>query len=462
MKLWKPESQADRKKPESQADRKGSALHFHQSGSSEQFPPVFAGQGAGKRQYKRAKGVYAIYRSYTSALHALRSNILRSLLTSLGIIIGVGAVIMMISISEGNSAAINQRLSTLNPSQLTIRSAGARTGGVSKGAGSLQSLTQADADAIGQLPNVSAVSPIINSSGQAIFGNTNWQTSIQGVYPSYQQIGSWQMQEGNFISDGDEQGRGTVAVLGQTVVDNLFSAGVDPVGQQIRINNVSFTVVGVLASKGSTGFGANADDIIFVPFSTAQQRLSGGSFVGSIVLTADNTNDVNSVQNSVETLLEQRHRITNPLLDDFTIQNASQLLSTVQASNQSLTILLVSVAAISLIVGGIGIMNIMLVSVTERTREIGIRIAIGARPRDVMTQFLIEALMLSILGGAVGLLLGPIGAAVLSRTNNYPFVVDPSSILIAFGVAAIVGIVFGFYPAQRAARMDPIVALRTE
>jgi len=427
---------------------------------SSQSLPTFA--QFGKQQYTRAKGLTAMYRSYASAAHALRANILRSLLTSLGIIIGVGAVIMMISISEGNSAAINQRLSKLNPSQLTIRSASAITGGVSKGAGSQQSLTQADANAIGQLPNVSAVSPIINTPGQVIFGNQNWQTTIQGVYPSYQQIGSWQMQEGNFISSGDEQGSSSVAVLGQTVVDNVFPAGTDPVGQQIRINNVSLTVVGVLASKGSTGFGANADDIIFVPFSTAMQRFSRSTYVGSIVLTADNTNDVNSVQNSVQTLLEQRHHITNPLLDDFTIQNASQLLSTVQASNQSLTILLVSVAAISLVVGGIGIMNIMLVSVTERTREIGIRIAIGARPRDVMTQFLIEALMLSILGGAVGLLLGPIGAVIMSHTNGYPFVLDPSSILIAFGVAAIVGIVFGFYPAQRAARMDPIVALRTE
>ena len=417
----------------------------------------------GKQQYRRVRGIPAIFMSLKSAVRALRANILRSLLTSLGIIIGVGAVIMMISISEGKSASINQRLSTLNPLQLTIRPGSARSAGnVRQGGGTLQSLTQADADAIAQQPGVTAASPVINANGQIIFSNQNWQTSIQGVYPDYQQIGSWTMQEGSFISDSDEQSGKNVAVLGQTVVDNLFSAGIDPVGQQVRISNVPFTVVGTLASKGSTGFGANADDIVFIPLSTAMQRLNHSQYVNSIVLTANNPANVNNVQNEVQQLLEQRHNITNSLLDDFTIQNLSQVLSTVQSANQSLTILLVSVAAISLVVGGIGIMNIMLVSVTERTREIGIRIAVGARPRDVMTQFLIEALVLSILGGAIGALLGPIGAVLMSRTNGFPFVLDPLSILLAFGVAALVGIIFGFYPAQRAARLDPIVALRTE
>lgn len=417
----------------------------------------------GKRQYRRVRGLPAIFMSLKSAVRALRANILRSLLTSLGIIIGVGAVIMMISISEGNSASINQRLSTLNPLQLTIRPGSARSAGnVRQGGGTLQSLTQADADAIAQQPGVTAASPVINANGQIIFSNQNWQTSIQGVYPDYQQIGSWTMQEGSFISDSDEQSAKNVAILGQTVVDNLFSAGIDPVGQQVRISNVPFTVIGVLASKGSTGFGANADDIVFIPLSTAMQRLNHSQYVNSIVLTANNPANVNNVQSEVQQLLEQRHNITNSLLDDFTIQNLSQVLSTVQSANQSLTILLVSVAAISLVVGGIGIMNIMLVSVTERTREIGIRIAVGARPRDVMTQFLIEALVLSILGGAIGALLGPFGAILMSGTNGFPFVLDPLSILLAFGVAALVGIVFGFYPAQRAARLDPIVALRTE
>ncbi len=416
-----------------------------------------------RKQYRRARGFQGIFQSTGSALQALRANLLRSLLTSLGIIIGVGAVILMIAISEGNTSSINARLATLNPLQLTIRSGSTSNGGVRGGEGTLQTLTQADADALGQLPHVSAVSPTLNVNGQIVYSNQNWSTSVQGVYPSYQQIGSWQMQEGNFFTQGDEQSGTTVAVLGQTVVDNLFTPlGVDPIGQQIRIGNVTFTVVGTLASKGSTGFGANADDIVYIPFLTAQQRLSGSQFVSSIMLTADNAGDVNSVQSAAQTLLEQRHHISNPANDDFTIQNASSILSTVQATAQSLTILLVGVAAVSLIVGGIGIMNIMLVSVTERTREIGIRIAIGARQRDVLAQFLIEAFFLSALGGIVGLIIGPMGAFALAYANHYPLVIDPLSILIAFGVSALVGIVFGFYPAQRAARMDPIEALRTE
>ena len=442
-----------------------SSLQFEQNKpATKDTPPLVSPKKP--RRYRRARGFPALYQSSASALQALRANLLRSLLTSLGIIIGVCAVIMVIAVSEGNTALINQRLSTLNPLQLTIRSSSARGAGstsVGRGAGLTQTLTQADADAIAQLPNVSAVSPIITSSGQIIYSNQNWQTSVQGVYPSYQQIGSWSMQEGSFILQSDEQGGSNVAVLGQTVVDNLFTPlGIDPVGQQIRINNLSFTVIGVLASKGSTGFGGNADDVIFVPMTTAQQRLTGSQFVNAIVLTADNSGDVSAVQTSVQSLLEQRHHIPDPTQDDFTIQNASSILSTVQATTQALTLLLVSVAAISLVVGGIGIMNIMLVSVTERTREIGIRIAIGARQRDVLTQFLIEALALSVLGGVVGLLLGIIGAVIIANANGFPFVVDPLAVFLAFGVSALVGILFGFYPARRAARMDPITALRTE
>jgi putative ABC transport system permease protein len=414
------------------------------------------------QSYRRTRGPVAVYQGTRSALRALRANALRSLLTSLGIIIGVGAVIMMISISEGNAATINQRLSSLNPTQLNVFPSNTRgSGGVSAGLGSAQSLTPDDANAIAQLPHVTAASPVINSNGQLVAGDQNWATSVVGVAPSYQQIGSWTMEYGSFISQDDEDSGHTVAVLGQTVVDNLFSPGTDPVGQSVRINGVPFTVIGVLAPKGSNG-GRDVDDVVYVPYSTAHQRLSGGRFVGQIVLTADNTSDVSLVQTEVQQLLEQRHNISNPELDDFQIQNQLQVLQSVQGTNQALTILLVSVASVSLIVGGIGIMNIMLVSVTERTREIGIRIAVGARPRDVMTQFLIEALVLSVLGGVIGLILGPVGALVLTHITNTPFVLDPLSVALAFGVSALVGVIFGFYPAQRAARLDPIVALRTE
>ena len=418
---------------------------------------------ANARQEARSRGLPALFQSFASALEALRANKLRSLLTSLGIIIGVGAVIMMIASSEGNAVYINQRLSFLTPNELTVSSGSARAGGVSQGAGTQQTLTQADADAISsQVQGVSYVTPTIGASGQVIFRNQNWSTSAQGVYADEEQIGGWQVQEGSFFTNADEQSSSPVAVIGQTVVDNLFTPlGVDPIGQQIRIRNVPFTVVGVLASKGTSGFG-DPDNIIYVPFSTAQQRLNGSQYASSIIVVADNAGDLTNVQNAIQQLLDQRHNITNPLQTAFTIQNQSQVLSNIEAIQQSQTLLLVSVASISLLVGGIGIMNIMLVSVTERTREIGIRIAIGARPRDVMIQFLLEALTLSALGGLVGILGGVAGAFINATIGGKPFALNPLFALLAFAFSAAVGIIFGFYPAQRAARMDPIVALRTE
>lgn len=410
-------------------------------------------------RHRRLRGLPGFYRNCASAVKSLRANKTRSLLTSLGIIIGVGAVIVIVSIAQSSTASINNRLSTLNPAELIIRPGSVNTGGVRSAAGSRQTLTRADADAItSQVPNVAAVSPVINAGRQVVFQNQNWAPTIQGVYPDYQQIGSWQMQAGSFFTSN----QGSDAVIGQTVVDNLFTPlGVDPMGQQIRIGSVSFTVVGVLAPKGGSGFG-NLDDVVYVPFVTAQQQLSGNDFVNSIDVTASDVSQVNNVQAAVEQLLEQRHAISNPQLDDFTIQNQSQILSTVQSTTQTLTLLLAGVASISLLVGGIGIMNIMLVSVTERTREIGIRMAIGARPRDVMVQFLIEAVMLSVLGGAIGVVLGLGGAVLFSVGTQAAFVLSPIAVVLAFGFAAAVGVVFGFYPARRAARLDPIVALRTE
>ncbi|GCE27120.1 multidrug ABC transporter substrate-binding protein [Dictyobacter alpinus] len=409
-------------------------------------------------QRKRGRGSYAIAQSLVSAIEALRANKLRSLLTSLGIIIGVAAVIMMVATSEGNAATINGRLSTLNPNQLNIRGGSASTGGVRQGAGTQQILTQSDADQLAtQVPGIAAVSPTVNVNGQVIYQNQNWSTSVQGVYPNYQQVGSWQLQEGNFFTSADEQSNASVAVLGQTVVDNLFTAqGIDPLGRQIRIGSSTFTVVGVLATKGANG-ATNADDTIFIPFSTANNRLGGSQRALAITVLVAQGQNVTDVQANIQQFLQGRHDPT-----EFTIQNQGQLLQTVQTASQSLTILLISVAAISLIVGGIGIMNIMLVSVTERTREIGIRIALGAYPRDVMAQFLIEALILSALGGIVGILLGILGAFISASLTSQPLVIDPLAIVLSFTFAALVGIIFGFYPAQRAARMDPINALRTE
>jgi len=418
-----------------------------------------------QQKRRRARPGQSFFQSVKSALQAVRANKLRSLLTSLGIIIGVGAVIMVVSISESQSAAINQSLSNLNPNELTIRSGTTNTGGVRGGQGSRQTLKQSDADAISQqVPHVTSVSPIANANGQVIFQNQNWSPQqIQGVYPSYLQLGGWQMQEGSFIAPSDLQSSTAVAVIGQTVVTNLFTPlGIDPLGQQIRIRNVPFTVVGVLAAKGSSGSFNDPDDVVYIPFSTAQQRLTGSLYASSIALLVDDQSNLINVEDSTQQLLEQLHNISNPANDDFTIQNQAQILQTRQSVVQALGTLLIGVAAISLLVGGIGIMNIMLVSVTERTREIGIRMAIGARSGDVMSQFLIEAFVLSAMGGLVGIILGSAGAFIISQMNGSSFVLSPVAVLLAFGFSAAVGVIFGFYPAQRAARLDPIVALRTQ
>lgn len=429
--------------------------------SARSFPPA--------RRPRRALGGVArrrnasVLQSFVSASEALNANRLRSLLTTLGIIIGVAAVIVMISISQGATAATNSRLGGLGPNVLTILPGNQSVGGISQGQGSRQTLTQADADAIAsQVSNVSGVSPVTNVQGQVIFQNQNYQTRIQGVYASYEQIGAWTMAEGQFFTDADEQQANPVAVLGQTVVQSLFTPlGVDPVGQQIRIRSQTFTVVGVLAAKGAA-LGANADDVIYIPFSVAVQRLSKQAFVNSISVQASSANAVNQVQSDIQQLLEQRHNIAPGGTDDFSIRNQNQLIQTVQGIATTLTFLLVGVAAVSLLVGGIGIMNIMLVSVTERTREIGIRSALGARRRDILSQFMIEAVVLSAVGGLIGVGLGILAAIQVSKLGNLPELISPPSVLLAFGFAALIGIVFGFYPAWRASRLDPIVALRVE
>jgi putative ABC transport system permease protein len=435
------------------------------NGHSQAAVPTQPRRTSVKRQGKRSthRGGASLLQNIASAAEALNTNRLRSLLTTLGIIIGVGAVIVMISISQGASAATTSRLGNLGPNVLTIQPGAQRVGGVNQGAGSRQSLTQADADAIAsQVANVSAVSPIVSVQGQVIFENQNYQTRVQGVYPSYQQIGNWQIAEGNFFTDSDESQNTTVAVVGQTVVQNLFTpAGVDPVGQKMRIGSQTFTVVGVLATKGASA-GSNTDDVIFVPFSTALQRLATRQFVNQIAVQASSPGAVSQVQSDIQQLLEQRHNIAPGGQDDFSIFNENQLLQTIQGVTTTLTFLLVGVAAVSLVVGGIGIMNIMLVSVTERTREIGIRMAVGARRRDILSQFLVEALVLSAVGGLIGIGIGIGVALTLSKVGNLPYGFSGLAILLAFSFSALVGIGFGFYPAWRASRLDPIAALRVD
>jgi len=405
-----------------------------------------------------------IGQSVATAIEALNANKLRSLLTMLGIIIGVGAVIIMISLGRGASASVAQRLQGLGTNLLTITPGSARNFGVVRqGSGSSPTLNEADAKAIqNEIAGLNGVSPVINQGLQAVYNNTNWSTRAQGVYPDYFQIQNWQIQAGQAVTDQDEQQGRSVAVIGQVVLENLFGNGTAgsaqpeaAIGQTIRLRNVPFQVVGVLASKSQ-----EQDDVILVPFSTAQRRLNSQTFVGQIVVQVADAKQMDTVQAEISDLLRERHRIKSQ--DDFTVRNLNSIVQTAQGVTQTLTLLLSGVAAVSLLVGGIGIMNIMLVSVTERTREIGIRSAIGARAKDILTQFLIEAVSLSTVGGVIGIMLGIAGSFAVSRLAKWNTIIAPESIVLAFAFAAAVGIFFGYYPARKASQLDPIEALRYE
>ncbi|MDX6494413.1 MAG: putative transport system permease protein [Gaiellales bacterium] len=400
--------------------------------------------------------------SLPSAVEALRANKGRAVLTTLGIIIGVAAVIVMVALGQGASAQVSARFQGLGTNVLTISPGSSQSGGVRGGAGTVTSLTEADAKAIAEeVPGVAALSPVVSGNAQVIIGNQNWQTRIQGVAPEYQQIQNWQVAQGGFFSDEENAAARSVAVLGQTVVKNLFPSGQDPVGQLIRVRNVPFSVVGVLAAKGSNGF-QDQDDVVLIPFETGQIRLFGASALNSISVQVTAADQMTPVTQRLTQFLRQRHRLQTGQGDDFTVRNSADIVNTAQGVAQTLTMLLGGVAAVSLIVGGIGIMNIMLVSVTERTREIGIRMAIGARPGHVLTQFLVEAVLLSVLGGLIGVAIG-VGAAIgVPQLAGWPTAISYEAIGIAFGFAALVGVFFGYYPARKASQLNPIDALRSD
>ena len=400
--------------------------------------------------------------SVLSALEALAANKMRALLTMLGIIIGVGAVIVVIAIGQGARAQVTSQLSRLGTNMVTIQPGSATPGGVATGLGGRPTLTAADVQAIQQnVSHITAISPVVNGQAQVIAGSANWNTRIQGVFPSYASIGDYQVSTGAFFTQDDEDSGAAVAVIGQTVATNLFPGGQNPVGQQVRIRNVVFQVVGVLATKGNNGF-QDQDDIVLIPFSAAQRRLFGTTNVQQIQLQVDQTQNIKGVIDDATQALRQSHKLAASAANDFSIRNQQQFVNTVEQSSQTLTTLLAAVAAVSLLVGGIGIMNIMLVSVTERTREIGIRVAIGARARDVLLQFLVEATTLSAVGGVIGIVGGVAASFVVSRVAGWSTLVAPESVVLAFGFAAFIGVFFGFYPARKAARLDPIVALRHE
>ncbi|MBV9542761.1 MAG: ABC transporter permease [Chloroflexi bacterium] len=397
-----------------------------------------------------------------SALGALRANKGRSLLTTLGIIIGVAAVIAIVALGEGASASVSNQLSGLGTNLLTISPGSTSSGGARTGAGNATTLKAADADTIAQkVPGLSGVSPVVGGSAQVIAGNQNWSTRIQGVTPPYLTIEDWTIAQGSAFTTQDNTQSNNVAVLGTTVVSNLFPNGQSPIGQTIRIRNVPFTVIGVLQSKGS-GPGGDQDDTVLVPFQTAQVRLFGSSNISQIVVQVSDATQMDSATTQIQTLLREQHRLTTRQADDFTIRNNNDIISRVSSVGTTMTMLLGGVAAVSLVVGGIGIMNIMLVSVTERTREIGIRLAIGAQPRDVLAQFLVEAVVLSVLGGVVGIMVGSGVALVLPMVAGWATVVPWNAIVLSFGVSAAIGMFFGIYPARKASQLDPIVALRYE
>ena len=400
------------------------------------------------------------------ALRALRRNTMRSLLTVLGIIIGVAAVIAMVSIGQGASVAVQEQIARMGNNMLVLLAGSTTQGGVRSGSGGAPSLTTHDARAIQrECPAVSAVTYIRRQVLQLVNGNQNWSTVVSGVTPEYQIVRDWALAAGRFLSKQDEESGATVVVLGQTVVQNLFGAGQNPVDQVIRIKNVPFRVVGVLTPKGQSTQGSDQDDAVFIPFTTAERKVLGATKLGmvsSILVSSVNPEAIPEAQRQITELLRERHRLRRSQSDDFTIRNLADVAATAQSTNQAMSILLASVASVSLLVGGIGIMNIMLVSVTERTREIGIRMAVGAKSRHILTQFLLEAVVLSTIGGIVGAMLGIVASHLVSTLAEWPIVVPPEAVLLAVVFSGAVGIFFGFYPARKAARLDPIQALRYE
>lgn len=399
------------------------------------------------------------------ALRALRVNKMRSSLTMLGIIIGVGAVITMLAVGTGASRQISEQISTMGSNLLIVLPGSQTAGGIRMGFGSQPTLTLNDAEAIQrECPAVLDVAPILNGAAQVVYGNLNWSTGIYGTTAGMLTVRDWSLSTGRSITDEDVRSATKVALLGQTVVDNLFG-GIDPIDQIIRIKKIPFRVVGIMATKGQSVMGQDQDDTIFVPVTTAQKKLFGTTFPGTvrqIMVKAKGPGDLANAEKQVTELLRQRHRTGVKRDDDFSVRNLTQIMQAAEQSTQVMTLLLGAIASVSLLVGGIGIMNIMLVSVTERTREIGIRMAIGAKTWDIRLQFIMEAVILSLIGGIIGLLIGITGSQVLSMLAGWRTDVSPLAALIAFAFSGIVGIFFGFYPAYKASLLNPIDALRYE
>jgi len=399
--------------------------------------------------------------SFLMAWASLIANKMRSILTMLGIIIGVAAVIALVSIGNGVKQDIQNSISSLGSNLLMVMPGAPRTPGVRPSAGSMKSLKVSDYEAISKLDGVKAASPMTNGSYVVIYQNKNWTTSVSGVSYNYLDVNNWSMKSGRFLSEKNVQNRERVAVVGKTVVKNLFGDE-DPVGAEIRVKNIPFRIIGVLNSKGSGAMGNDQDDMVIIPYTTAMERVEGVDYLRMIYVTGKDENGIDRLQSDIENLLRVRHEIKDTNLDDFNIQNMNSIMETMEETTGTLTLFLGAVAAISLVVGGIGIMNIMLVSVTERTREIGVRKALGATYSVIVTQFLIEAVVISLMGGIIGIILGIGSSKLIGMASGMSTVISVPTIVMSFAFSMAIGLIFGIYPARKAAKLNPIDALHYE
>jgi putative ABC transport system permease protein len=402
-----------------------------------------------------------------SSISAIRAHALRSILTMLGIVIGVAAVIAMVAVGNGARERVNAQIQALGANLIIVIPGAVTMTGARLATGNAATLTDGDAAALRvEISSIEASAPLVRGGVQVVAGGANWSTSAVGVDLDYFVARDWVIEQGRGFSEEESRRGGQVAILGQSVVRELFGAGADPVGAQIRVKNVPFDVIGVMAKKGQSMMGSDQDDVVLLPLQTARQRVVGTSraknrSVNQIMVKVREGEDLAATEEEMRRLLRQRHRIADGRDDDFSIRNLAEIQATREESARTMALLLMSVAGVSLVVGGIGIMNIMLVSVTERTKEIGLRMAVGARPRDVMGQFLIEATMIALIGGVLGIMIGMAIAVFSANSAGWPLVIDPAVIVIAFVFSGLVGVVSGFYPAFRAARLDPVEALRT-